>query len=352
MYKPTKLNPGDTVATITLSWGGPATFPLRYEAGKRQLEEAFGVKVIESKYALADDDWLWRNPQARAEDLMETLANPEVKAIISTIGGDDSIRILPYLDLNVIRQNPKIFMGYSDTIISHFAFFHAGVVSFQGPSIMAGFGENGGLFPYMVESVQRTLFSADTIGVIHPNPDRWVVEELDWGNPALQQQRRKLHATTGWRWLQGEGVAKGYLIGGCFEILDFLRGTQWWLPLDEWQEAILFIETSEEAPSPTHVGYFLRILGVMGVLEQLSALLFARPGGATLPVERHAEYDHEILRIVRDEFGLSDLPIVTGMDFGHTDPQFVMPYGVAAEVDCGKREFRIVESAVVEEKRE
>jgi muramoyltetrapeptide carboxypeptidase LdcA involved in peptidoglycan recycling len=346
MIKPPKLNPGDTVATITLSWGGPTTLPHRYEAGKRQLEEAFGVKVIESKYALADAEWLWRNPQARANDLMETLANPEVKAIISTIGGDDSIRILPYLDLNVIRQNPKIFMGYSDTTISHFAFYQAGVVSFQGPAIMAGFGENGGLFPYMVESVRRTLFSTDPIGVIHPNPEGWTVEHKDWGKPELQSEKRTLNPTTGWRWLQGEGVARGHLIGGCFEILDFLRGTEWWLPLDEWQEAILFLETSEDMPPPTQVGYFLRTLGVMGVLEQLSALLFARPGGATLPLEQHTAYDHEILRIVRDEFGLSELPIVTGMDFGHTDPMFVMPYGVAAEVDCEQQEFRIVESAV------
>lgn len=346
MIKPPKLNPGDTVATITLSWGGPATFPHRYQAGKRQLEETFGVKVIESKYALAADEWLWRNPQARADDLMETLANPEVKAIISTIGGDDSIRILPYLDLNVIRQHPKIFMGYSDTTISHFAFYHAGVVSFQGPAIMAGFGENGGLFPYMVKSVRRTLFTAEAPGIIHPNPDGWTVEMLEWGDPALQQRKRTLTSSTGWRWLQGEGIATGHLVGGCFEILDFLRGTEWWLPLDEWQEAILFIETSEEAPSPTQVGYFLRILGVMGVLEQLAAILFARPGGATLPIEQHSDYDREILRIVRDEFGLSDLPIITGMDFGHTDPMFVMPYGVAAEVDCDLQEFRIVESAV------
>ncbi len=346
MIKPPKLTPGDTVATISLSWGGPATFPHRYEAGKRQLAEMFGVKVIESNYALADDEWLWHNPQARAEDLMEMLVNPDVKAILSTIGGDDSIRILPYLDLDLIRQHPKIFMGFSDTTISHFAFYHAGVVSFQGPAIMAGFGENGGLFPYMRESVRRTLFSNDPIGVIHPNVEGWTVEMLDWGNPALQNRKRTTNPTTGWRWLQGNGVARGSLIGGCLEILDFLRGTEWWLPQDEWQEAILFLETSEEAPSPTQVGYFLRILGVMGVLEQLSAILFARPGGAELPIEQHADYDREILRIVRDEFGLKDLPIVTGMDFGHTDPVFVMPYGVLAEVDCICQEFRIVENAV------
>lgn len=346
LIKPPKLNVGDTVATISLSWGGPATVPHRYEAGICQLADAFGLRVVESRHALADADWLWRNPRARADDLMEALTNPAINAIISTIGGDDSIRLLPYLDLEVIRQNPKIFMGYSDTTISHFAFYHVGVVSFQGPTIMAGFGENGGLFPYMEASVQRTLMSTDPIGIIAPNTDGWTVEHLDWGDPTLQHRKRALHPSSGWRWLQGEGVAEGHLIGGCLEIVDFLRGTKWWLPLESWQNAILFLETSEDQPTPTQVGYLLRSLGVMGVLEGLSALLIGRPGGSNLPITDHTTYDDAVLRVVRDEFGLTSLPIVTGMDFGHTDPMFVMPYGVNASVDCDTQTFRITESAV------
>jgi muramoyltetrapeptide carboxypeptidase LdcA involved in peptidoglycan recycling len=91
-------------------------------------------------HTLRDDAWLHDHPQARADDLMQAFLNPEIKAIISTIGGNDSIRLLPYLDLDVMRDNPKIFMGYSDTAISHMAGFTAGLVSFYGPAIMAGFG--------------------------------------------------------------------------------------------------------------------------------------------------------------------------------------------------------------------
>ena len=171
MIKPQKLQPGDKVAAISLSWGGPGTFPHRYEAGKRQLQEAFDLEVVETPHALKDADWLHRNPQARADDLMEAFADPSIKAIISTIGGDDSIRLMPYLDLDVIRANPKVFMGYSDTTITHLACFKAGLVSFYGPAIMAGFGENGGLFPYMVEAVRKTLFSTDPIGRIGPNTE-------------------------------------------------------------------------------------------------------------------------------------------------------------------------------------
>jgi muramoyltetrapeptide carboxypeptidase LdcA involved in peptidoglycan recycling len=199
MIKPPKLLPGDTVATISLSWGGAHKFYHRYLAGKRQLQDTFGVHVIESRHALKEDAWLARNPQARAEDLMEAFANPSIKAIISNIGGEDSIRILPYLDLATIRANPKIFMGYSDTTISHLACFKAGLVSFYGPAILAGFAENGGIFPYTEASVRRTLFSSEPIGPIPPNTDGWTVEFLDWSKPELQAQRRTLRSTSGWR---------------------------------------------------------------------------------------------------------------------------------------------------------
>jgi hypothetical protein len=97
LKKPAHLEPGDTGAAVSLSWGGPGTFPHRYQAGKRQLEETFGVRVVETPHALRDAEWLSRNPKARADDLMEAFSDPSVRGIISTIGGDDSIRILRHL---------------------------------------------------------------------------------------------------------------------------------------------------------------------------------------------------------------------------------------------------------------
>jgi len=219
MQKPPKLQPGDKVAAISLSWGGPGTFPWRYAAGKKQLEDEFGLQVVETRHALRHADWLKRNPQARADDLLEAFADPGIKAIISTIGGDDSIRILPYLDLEVVRAHPKIFMGYSDTTITHLACYRAGLVSFYGPSIMAGFGENGGLFPYLVDSVRRTLFSAAAPGEMRPNRAGWTVESLDWGDPAIQSRPRKLNPPEDWKFLQGQGARRGRLLGGCMKIL-------------------------------------------------------------------------------------------------------------------------------------
>ena len=345
MIKPPKLKTGDKVAAISLSWGGPGTFPHRYLAGKQQLQDEFNLQVVETKHALADADWLWKNPQARANDLMEAFSDPSIKAIISTIGGDDSIRILPYLDLDVIRSNPKVFLGYSDSTISHFACFQAGLVSFYGPAVMAGFGENGGLFPYMVDSLRRTLFSSEPVGVVGPNRDGWTVEMLDWAVLEHQSQKRRLNPSESWRFLQGSGTRRGHLIGGCFEVLDWLRGTSFWPQPGDWENTILFLETSEDAPSPDAVMYGLRTFAALGVLHKLSGILFARPGGQ-IPPEKFKEYDKAILRVVSGEEGLGDLPVVTNMDFGHTDPMFVIPYGIEAEIDCKEQQFSILESAV------
>lgn len=134
---------------------------------------------------------------------------------------------------------------------------------------------------------------------------------------------------------------------GAAEILELLRGTEVWPGEDAWRGAILFLETSEEAPSPTVVSRALRVYAAMGILKELSGVLFAKPGG-DLPVERFGEYEEAILGVVAGEEGLSDLPVVSRMDFGHTDPMFVLPYGVEAEVGCGEGRLAIVEGALVD----
>ncbi|MBI9050220.1 MAG: LD-carboxypeptidase [Anaerolineaceae bacterium] len=347
MIKPQKLQPGDKVATVSLSWGGPGTFPWRYEAGKKQLQETFDLEVVEMQHTLKDADWLSHHPQARADDLMAAFFDPSIKAIISSIGGDDSIRMLPFLDLELIHDNPKIFMGYSDTTITHMACFKAGLTSFYGPSIMAGFAENTGMLPYMVESVRKTLFSTDPIGTLAPNLDGWTVEMLDWADEKNQSITRKLTPGTGWKFLQGQGIKRGHLIGGCFEILDWLRGTSFWPDLDTWQDAILFLETSEEAPSPAFVKYGLRAIAALGILPRLSGILFGRPGGQ-ISVDTFAEYDQVLKQIISDENGLTNLPIISNFDIGHTDPMMVLPYGVQMEIDCDQQRISIPENAVVD----
>jgi muramoyltetrapeptide carboxypeptidase LdcA involved in peptidoglycan recycling len=211
---------------------------------------------------------------------------------------------------------------------------------------MAEFAENGGIMPYIVESVRKTLFSSNLIGGIKPSPN-WTVEMLDWGDPENQNIKRRLNPSGGWKFLQGTGICRGHLIGGCIEVFDWTRGTELFPASAQWQDAILFIETSEDAPPPSYVRYTLRVLATMGILKQLSGILFGRPGGHQVPVDDFEKYDQAILDVVRDENGLSDMPIITRMDFGHTSPMFVIPYGLQAEIDCDNKRFSILENAVV-----
>ena len=346
MIKPQMLRRGSRVAAVSLSWGGPGTFRYRYEAGKQQLEEEFGVTVIETEHALRNPDWLSKNPKARADDLMAAFADDTVDGIFSTIGGEDSIRILPYLDLHTIRDNPKVFMGYSDTTISHTACFKARLVSFYGPALMTGFAENGGMFPYMIDSVRKTLFSADPIGLIKPNQTGWTAEHLDWSGPANQPKKRKLNPPTDWVFHQDHGEVKGMLFGGCVEVLDWLRGSPYWPPVESLRGAVLFLETSEDAPPPSRLTEFIRSLAAMGVLERLGGILFGRPGGQ-IPPEMFQSYDAALCNTIRVEYGLGELPIVTNMDFGHTDPVFVFPVGLQVRINSAQRHISIDESAVV-----
>jgi muramoyltetrapeptide carboxypeptidase LdcA involved in peptidoglycan recycling len=343
MIKPRTLRPGDRVASISLSRGWPSMYPCAYQDGKRQFQEAFGVEVVESRHALADIDWLAAHPEARAADLMEVLKDPTIQGIVSTIGGDDSIRMLPFLDYSVIRQNPKVFLGYSDSTVTHFAFLKAGVVSFYGPSLMAGFDENGGLLHYMAESIRQVLFAASPSVVISPNSDGWTIESWEWANKERNATRRKLRPCSGWKWLQGTGQHQGRLIGGCLEVMDWLRGTIVWPEPALWRNSILFLETSEDQPSPTLVTYMLRSLAATGALKEIRGILYGRPYGHDADFEA---YDDALLRVLF-EVGLTSLPVITQMDFGHTDPKFTLPIGVMAEIDCDLRQIRLIESPTI-----
>ena len=343
MIKPPKLNPGDTIATVSPSWGGPSVFPHRYQVGKQQMEKEFDLRIVEMPHTLKDASWLAHNPKARADDLMQAFADPSIMGIFATIGGEDSIRLLPFIDLNVIHDNPKIFMGYSDTTISHLMCYQAGLVSFYGPSILAEFAENGGMFPYITQSLRQTIFSSEVIGEVKPCTDGWTIERLNWGDPENQNIKRKLNPSNGWKFLQGTGIHRGHLIGGCLEVFDWTRDTE--LFPTQWKDAIFFFEISEDAPPPEFVRYTLRVYAAMGILRQISGILFGRPYDHG---DKFDEYDRAILQIVRDEEGLTDLPVITRMDFGHTSPMFVIPYGVQAEIDCDQQKFSILENAVAE----
>ena len=345
LVKPRHLRPGDTIAAVTPSWGAPGAFPERYQAGKRQLEQAFNVKVVEMPHTLRPPEWVAANPRARAQDLMGAFADSAISGIFATIGGADSIRLLPFLDLDVIRANPKVFLGFSDITSLHLACHAAGLVTFYGPTVMAGFGENGGIHRFTADGVRRALFQVEPIGVVPPNDEGWTAGPTDWSDARLQMLPRPLETAEPPRILQGRGVVSGPLLGGCAEVLEMAKGTAWWPANGRWDGAILFYETSEDAPDPKWIRYWLRNYAAQEILGSLAGVLLARPDPRGDSTYRN-RLEAEVLEGLA-EAGLSKLPVLSGLDFGHTMPMMTLPYGVHAQIDCTAATLTITEAGVV-----
>src|SRR3989338_7661178 len=340
LKKPTRLKPGDTVAIVSPSWGGPGTFPAIYENGLKAIA-ALGLKIKEFPHTRASAEFIRKNPKARADDLNAAFADESIKAIIATIGGDDSVRVLPYLNKKVIAKNPKIVMGYSDTTTLHVFCRLQGLVTLYGPSIMAGFSQMDALPESFKTHVRDMLFNPKPQYVYQPY-DEYSEGYPDWGKAENIGKIKETKKAAGWNFLQGKGIAKGELFGGCIEVLEFLKGTDFWPKKNFWKDKILFLETSEEKPSVLQVERMLRNYGTQGAFEKISALLFSR--ARDYSDEEKLALDKMIVNVVANEFERPDLPIVTNMDFGHTDPQFILPIGIKAEVDCKKKTFRLTES--------
>lgn len=341
--RPPKLIAGDTVAVVSISGGAAALFPRVYELGLRNLERYFRLRIKEYPTARAEGNFLYENPIRRADDVNAAFADDEVRAVISTIGGEDSVRILPHLNPEAIRSHPKILMGYSDftTLLAYGS--QLGLVTFQGPAVMAGFSQLASLSPLFANHIEELLF--------HPAPtysyrpyDHYSDGYPDWGVPANLGKVKKRKKSTGWNWLQGDSVVRGRLFGGCADVLEFLKGTPFWPAASFWDGMVLFLETSEEKPSPRQVQRWLRNYGMQGILDCIVALLIGR--ARQYSAEEKRELDVRVKRVVAEEFGKKDLPIVTNMDFGHTDPQLILPLGALIEVDCREKALRLLEPAV------
>lgn len=343
MIKPQRLYEGDTVAIVSLSSGlaGEPGIRWRAEQGLRHIEETFNLEVKVMPNALKGIDYLYNHPEKRAEDLNDALKDPEVKAIICAIGGKESIRMLPYVDFEALKNNPKIFTGYSDTTSNHLMFYNNGISTSYGPALLTDFAENIEMDEYTVESIRKTWFSTEPIGEIKPAAKlrefglQWDIENKD--------KRRPLIENAGYESINASGVVEGHLIGGCFEVINNIRGTGLFPALDQFDGGILFFENAENNIDPLFLKDNLRSLSMMGIFDRINGVIIGRPESGVY----YEEYK-EVWRDILKEAGREDLPVLYNLSFGHNEPKFIVPYGLQAKVDTENLTFEILESAVTE----
>jgi muramoyltetrapeptide carboxypeptidase LdcA involved in peptidoglycan recycling len=337
--RPRRLAPGDTVAVVSPSWGGPHAFPHVFDHGLDVLR-GWGLEIREYPSTRTDPRSLRANPALRADDLNRAFGDPTVRAVFASIGGDDSIRLLPLLDETTIRANPKILLGYSDTTTLLAFVRQLGIVSFHGPAVMAGISQLAALPAAYGRHLQAMLFEPAERYQL-PAFDRFSEGYPAWGDPSLVGQVGPSRPDEGWHVLQGSGRVTGELFGGCLEVLDWIRGTRAWPDADGWAGRLLMIEPSEEKPGPEQVERILRSFGALGAFDRLAGVLVGR--ARDHDEAETAAFEAAVLEVVAGELGRTDLPIAANLPFGHTDPQWVLPLGVRAELDLDRRALTLVE---------
>lgn len=342
MIKPKRLNKGDKIAIVSLSWGGlgDEQFIHKYHIAKDRLENDFGLQVVTMPNALKGSQFVAAHPELRAKDLMDAFEDKSIRAIFCAIGGDDTIRLLPYIDYEIIRSNPKIFMGYSDSTINHFMLYKAGLGSFYGPSVMCEFGEYVKMFDYTSSSVQDILFGSSAGYQLLSSPE-WSDDFVSWDEKNMSIPKKLKQDTHGYELLQGTGTVQGHLLGGCLDVFMMAIGTEIWPTIDDWTDAILFVETSEDKPSPDFVKWTFRNLAAQGILKVLKGIMIGKPQNEVF----YEEYKEVIKQVVAEEEHLTELPIFYNVNFGHAMPIGILPYGIMVELDCKNMTIRFLESA-------
>jgi len=328
------LQPGDRVAVLSPSFAAPAVFPAVHELGLQRIRDLLGLEPVEFPTTRRPG----ASPADRAADLMAAYADPGIRAVFATIGGSDQITVLPHLDPAPFRADPKPFFGYSDnTNLLNWLWRH-GVAGYHGGSTMVHLARGGGVDPEHLASLRAALFDG---GDLEIRPvDRFSDEELSWSDPASLTASGPSVPSPGWVWHRADRVVTGPTWGGNLEILHWNLAANRWIgePAD-YAGSILLLETSEEMPSADEVFRMLRNAGERGLLSQFPAVLVATAKASNIenrpPQEDRARFrDDQRDAVIRafDAYAPAAM-LVFGVDFGHTSPQWILPYGGRMTVD-------------------
>jgi len=304
----------------------------------QKLQKGDKVAVLSPSFAAP-------SAEDRARDLIAAFSDPEIKAVIASIGGDDQVTYIHKMPPEVFLKNPKPFLGYSDNShLCNFLFQHE-IPSYYGACVMTQFAMQGEMDRYTVENIRHALFDSGEYEI--NSSEEYNEIGLNWKDETLLTTKRTYEKNMGWVWdaptpIDGEGI----LWGGCLESIDDMLRNNVPIPsFKEFGNIVLMLETSEEIPSHGYVQRVIRALGERGMLLNIQGILVGRPKAwefdKPFTKEERTAYVKEQQKTVLETVRTynKNIPVVQNMNFGHTDPQIPMPYGGKVRVDSNKRKI-------------
>ncbi|MEW1639862.1 S66 peptidase family protein [Streptomyces sp. NPDC093801] len=317
---PPALRPGGTIGIFAPSSDEAGRFPARTARAARFLRgEGFRLKPAPN--ALATGPLTAGSARQRVDDLHCLWADPEVDAVLATVGGNNTNELLDLVDYDLIASRPKILVGYSDTTALLTAVWsRTGLTTVMGPQFMPQFGEVGGCLPYTLASFRKVLGEARPSGPIAPST-QWTDVRGDWSGP--DDEPRALVAANGPRVVK-PGTAQGPVFAANLDTLLRLAGTRYWPDLTGH---VVLLESGD--PSPSRLAAQLTQLRHTGLLTAPVGLGLGR-----FP----ATGESSALLIATLHDALRDFPgpVVADLDIGHTDPMICVPNGIVVTLEASE----------------
>ncbi|MEK3983078.1 S66 peptidase family protein [Paenibacillus sp. FSL K6-3166] len=310
--KPNKLKPGDELRIISPARSLSLIAAEQRKIAKEQLRK-LGFRISFSVNSFEKDDFVSSSIDSRIEDLHEAFLDPNVKGILTTIGGFNSNQLLRYIDYSLIAEHPKRLCGYSDiTALSNAIYAKTGLVTYSGPhfSSFAMLHDN----EYTTEYFRKLMMDNKEI-VVRPSK-HWSDDE--W---YLDQENRVFIRNEG-PFIINDGEAKGTIIGGNLCTLNLLQGTEY---MPSLKNSILFVEDDYES-SPATFDRDLQSLIHQPDFQHVKGLVIGR-------FQQGSRMTKELLiKIITSKEELSDIPVIADVDFGHTSPMITFPVGGQASL--------------------
>jgi muramoyltetrapeptide carboxypeptidase LdcA involved in peptidoglycan recycling len=334
LLAPAKAAPGDRVAVLSPSFAAPGEAPAVQEQAMRRLHELTGLVPVE--YPTTRQ--VGASARDRAADLNAAFADPDIRAVLATIGGEDQITVVPHLDPEPVRADPKPFLGYSDNTNVLSWLWTQGVAGFYGGSTQVHLGPGPGVDPCHLAALRAALLTGERLEVTEPGESE--DHGRDWADPASLTQYGEREPTGPWTWAGPARTVTGRTWGGCVDVL------QWILTAGRFPEdpavlegGVLLLESSEEIIPAQEFGWILRSMGERGLLGAVDAVLVARPPASSFEKRRSAE-QRAAHRAAQCEVAVDVVAtynpqavVCVGPPFGHTRPQWIVPYGGKVTVD-------------------